>query len=112
MDKPEWCPQDIWDYVLDEVGPIGVHVYRISYKMVCERIARAILSAQSQAYIDAAKIAREVVEPYTTVSTLHNYGPGGLSRVEEAEIRTGQFIMMDLDAAFAAILQRKEEIGR
>lgn len=45
----------------------------------------------------------EVVEPYTRVSSLHNYGPGGLSREEKAEIRTGRFIMEDLQALFESL---------
>lgn len=45
----------------------------------------------------------EVVEQYTHASSLHNYGPGGLSRVEEAEIRTGRFIMEDLQALFESL---------
>jgi len=36
------------------------------------------------------------IEPYTRVSSLHNYGPGGLSRVEQAEIKTGTFILEDV----------------
>jgi len=36
------------------------------------------------------------IEPYTRVSSLHNFGPGGLSRVEKAKIETGTFILEDV----------------
>jgi len=56
--------------------------------------------------IDIAEIERmvlEAIEPYTRVSSLHNYGPSGLSREEKAEIRTGQFVFEDVKHIFSLI---------
>jgi hypothetical protein len=54
---------------------------------------------------EAVKAEREacalVAEQYAQVSSLHNYGPGGLSRDEQATIRTGRFIAEDIRARSA-----------
>ncbi len=59
-----------------------------------EAVRQAILKAREDAFEEILT----AVEPYTRVSTLHNYGPGGLSREEKAEIRTGTFIFEDIQA--------------
>ena len=68
--------------------------------LAVERVARAIQSAVEAERAVLRVQVLEAIEPYTRVSTLHNYGPGGLSRVEEAEIRTGRFIQQDIEALF------------
>lgn len=48
MTKPDWCPQWAWDIVDAELAGPGVHVHRISYEIVSERIARVLLAAERQ----------------------------------------------------------------
>lgn len=51
MDKPEWCSADIWSDALQVASPLPIG--DLGQKTLAREVAKAILSAQSQAYKDA-----------------------------------------------------------
>lgn len=100
MDKPEWCPKDIWSDALQVASPLPIG--ELGQKTLAREVAKAILSAQERAYIDAARIAEE----WEPVEKLLPFADD--SHNESAH--TGQYEAGERISA--AILQRKEEIGR
>lgn len=91
-------PEGISESAFEKAREIGVNAYLNDFYVL--EIARAIQSAVEAERAVLRVQVLEAIEPYTRVSNLHNYGPGGLSRVEEAEIRTGTFIQEDIVALF------------
>jgi hypothetical protein len=55
---------------------------------------------------EVKELVLSAIEPYSRVSDLHNYG-SGLSRIEQAEIKTGTFILEDVKAVFDVIRARR-----
>lgn len=103
MDKPEWYAE-----IADAIwGVDNLYALNLDSEHVDEMVLRvlpSILSAQSQAYIDAARIAEEVRDDYQrrieSLPDNHYKTPYRLHSKHAA------------DQVRAAILQRKEEIGR
>ena len=107
--KPDDISQEVWSKYCDDAAKALDKMPEEGPQLRSHRvwnIARAIQRAVKREREEIIREALEIVEPYTRVSSLHNYGPAGLSRVEEAEIRTGTFIHQDLMAAFDAIRAR------
>jgi hypothetical protein len=99
MDKPDWCPEDVWCDALQVASPLPIG--ELGQKTLAREVAKAILSAQSQAYIDAARIAEE----YYTQDTV-------IKKQNGEPYNSGNIAISCAQRISAAILQRKEEIGR